>query len=116
MPPRLLSTTRCSTAQAAIYTICSGSGCCDILPVPHSDVCVCVCVCVCVQTVKGFLDKINGPATEFYEYQGQGHGFMNSDRKDIREKMDTGDLPVGSKEAQEQAWSCSIKFLTQYLD
>ena len=45
-----------------------------------------------VQTVKGFVDKITGTQTEFYEYKGQGHGFMNSANQDIREKMDS-ELP-----------------------
>ena len=35
---------------------------------------------VCTQTVKGFCDKIDaaGGTTEFFEYKGEGHGFMNS--------------------------------------
>lgn len=40
-----------------------------------------------VQTMKEFLDSIKNAKTELFEYKGQGHGFMNSDDKDIQDKM-----------------------------
>ncbi|KAK9795941.1 hypothetical protein WJX73_009952 [Symbiochloris irregularis] len=66
-------------------------------------------------TMKEFLDSIKGAKTEFYEYKGEGHGFMNADEKDIQDKMRTAELPKGSKEAQELAWKRTFQFLKANL-
>ena len=39
------------------------------------------------QTMKAFLDSVKNAKTEFFEYEGQNHGFLNSADKDIKDKM-----------------------------
>ena len=41
----------------------------------------------CLQTVKAFIDQIQGVEAEFFEYPGEAHAFMNSGNADIKERM-----------------------------
>lgn len=52
---------------------------------------------------------------EFYEYQGEGHGFMNASA-DIKKMMKTGDLPTDpSPDSQSKAWDRVFAFLDKVL-
>lgn len=68
------------------------------------------------KTVSSFVDKINtaGGNAKVIVYPGEGHAFMNAGEK-IKEKMKTGNLPIGKKESQDAAWERVLGFYKEHL-
>eukprot|EP00884_Botryococcus_braunii_P019875 jgi/Botrbrau1/6571/Bobra.40_2s0034.2 len=68
------------------------------------------------ETVKGVVDKINaaGGTAELFVYPGEEHAFMNAG-ENIFKLMKTANLPAGSKQSQELAWSRLEAFFAKYL-
>jgi carboxymethylenebutenolidase len=65
-------------------------------------------------TVKAWLARLPG-SSEFWEYPGEGHAFMNSS-EGIKELMGKAGLPTDmKKESQDKAWERTFAFFDKVL-
>lgn len=60
------------------------------------------------------VEKVPNGKGAFFEYPGEGHGFMNAE-EGIQKTMKQSGMPLGKKESQDKAWERVLEFFKDIL-